>query len=79
MIFADHVRDFGPIKPGFYRLIILEINLCYSFTDYADLESARKHANDVVAEIDDNGDYAIAEVYDENFDLVHKGRPYYSK
>lgn len=68
-------QEKGPLFSGGFRVSILEPDLRITHRDFAKREEAVAYANDAVSEYGD--DRPIAYVFDDGFQKVHEGRPYY--
>ena len=66
----------GPLEAGHYRVVVIESDLENTHLDFADLDEAKRYADDAASETDDNP--PVARVFDDAFEVVHRGRPYYA-
>lgn len=75
----ESARSFGPMDEGVYRVVVLESNLDWKHRDFPSFQQARTYADDAAAEEDDDGNRPLARVFDDAFQAVHVGRPYYAR
>lgn len=76
----DHIihaaRDRGPVPTGAYRVVIIESDARVTTRDHDNLADAKEHANDAAGESDSPP--PLAYVLDQEFKVVHRGRPYFA-
>jgi hypothetical protein len=70
-------RAQGAIAKGRFRVMTIETDDRIAGRDFESEEQARRYADDAVSESDDGTPVAI--VLDDNFNIVYRGRPYYSQ
>ncbi len=71
---AQRARACGPLRPGWFRTLVVEGDLGTSFRDFVDRAAALAHADDAASEGDGMGPLAF--VFDGAFELVDRGVHY---
>jgi hypothetical protein len=67
-------QDGRSIKRGDYRVVVHEADSRISSRDFADRESAEAYADDAASEAEDG--VVLAQVFDDELQLVYAGRHY---
>jgi hypothetical protein len=70
-------RLHGPIPSGGQRVMVIECDAKITHHDFSNLEQARMYADDAASETCDHPPLAI--VLDDEFRVVYRGRPYYTR
>ncbi|MAE96438.1 MAG: hypothetical protein CL910_17455 [Deltaproteobacteria bacterium] len=73
---TEFARGAGPLPRGRYRVVVLSPGDRHSCTDFRRLAAARDHADDAAAEWSEAP--ILAYVLDHDFEIVHRGRPYFA-
>jgi hypothetical protein len=74
----ERAKKLGLIPQGQFRVVVIEEDLRVTSKDVGSLEEARSYANDVCSE-NDSGTPPVAHVFDDGFEVVHTGQPYFNR
>lgn len=75
-LILERARARGRLNAGEYRAVVIEADARVSVKDFASIDEARAYADDAVSE--SGGHPPVAAVFDSEFEVVHRGRPYYA-
>ncbi len=70
-------RDAGSMPVGSYRVIVQEPDDEITRRDFDSLDDAKDYANDWASEYTDDDRPAIAYVFDQELQVLHRGRPWW--
>ena len=68
-------RGHGPVAPGSFRVVV-EANSELTIEDFADLERARRYAEDAASESDGSGGSPYVYVFDDKLEFLGRGLHY---
>jgi hypothetical protein len=73
---VDAARARGSVPPGAYRVVVLESDQKISVSDFGSLPAAEQYATDAASESDGPDGSPLAYIFDDQLQLIGRGRHY---